>query len=93
MHNEHFSDAEYEVAIEHTGRLALIYHVGPSAEEVADFPVWKKLVCRLLPRGQPSQYGTCPLACGGRRRSTSPGVMGLGQCQGVCLRLRYGGDS
>lgn len=52
MDYEELSDAEYAVAIEHAGRLALTYRFGPSAEEVAEFPVWKKVACRLLPRGQ-----------------------------------------
>jgi len=52
MNHDELSDAEYEAAIEHAGRLALIHRYGPSADEVAEFPRWKKAACRLLPHGQ-----------------------------------------
>lgn len=52
MDYEELSDAAYEAAVEHAGRIALIYRFGPSAEEIAEFPVWKKAACRLLPKGQ-----------------------------------------
>jgi len=51
MSHEELSDAEYEAAIAHAGRLALIHRFGPSAEEIGEFPIWKKVACRLLPQG------------------------------------------
>lgn len=48
--NEGLSDAEYEVAIEHAAKMALIFRFGPNAEEVASFPRWKRWLHDSLPR-------------------------------------------
>lgn len=49
MTTEHLSDAEYEAEIAHAGRMALIYRFGPDKDEIAHFPVWKKVIFRVLP--------------------------------------------
>lgn len=52
MDESELSDAQYELAIEHAGRLALIFRFGPLADEIAEFPLWKKIACKILPRRQ-----------------------------------------
>lgn len=49
MTPEELSDAEYEVEIAHVGRIALIGRFGPDRTELAEFPMWKKVVVRVIP--------------------------------------------